>query len=115
MAKTIDEIFEKEESKHLSQLKKEDIEWLNSRIKERAGSAGIECIIRGKNDNEDYFKLTPEEIIRQHYAHLLIETYGYSKDQIKFETPVIFAGKEKKMKKEQTLLFIIKTMMLKSI
>lgn len=37
MAKTIDEIFEKEESKHLSQLKKEDIEWLNSQIKERAG------------------------------------------------------------------------------
>ena len=65
MAKTIDEIFEKEESKHLSQLKKEDIEWLNSQIKERAGGgAGIECIIRGKNDSGDYFKLTPEEIIR---------------------------------------------------
>ena len=104
MAKTIDEIFEKEESKHLSQLKKEDIEWLNSRIKERAGSAGIECIIRGKNDNEDYFKLTPEEIIRQHYAHLLIETYGYSKDQIKFETPVIFAGKEKKDEKRTDIV-----------
>ncbi|EKU11481.1 hypothetical protein [Campylobacter showae] len=45
MAKTIDEIFEKEESKHLSQLKKEDIEWLNSQIKERAGGVQVLSVL----------------------------------------------------------------------
>ena len=54
----------------------------------------LSVIIRGKNKEGDYFKLTPEEIIRQYYAYKLIEDYGYSKDQIKFELPAVFQGKE---------------------
>ncbi len=95
MPKKIEQILETEEVKHISQFTQEDKDWINSRIHDRAdGEAGIECLIRGKNDDGDYFKLTPEEIVRQYYAHLLIEEYGYSKEQIEFELPAVFAGKE---------------------
>ena len=40
---------------------------------------------RRKNDNGDYFKLTPEETVRQYYAYKLLEVYGYSKEQISQE------------------------------
>lgn len=95
MAKKIDQIFETEEAKHVSQFSEDDKAWLNSQIHDRTdGEAGVECIIRGKNDEGDYFRLTPEEIVRQFYAHKLIDTYGYTKEQIKFEMPAVFAGKE---------------------
>lgn len=49
-----------------------------------------------RNDRDgDYFELTPEEIVRQHYAHKLIEEYGYKKEQISFEEPVFFAGRSR--------------------
>lgn len=95
MPKKIEQILETEEAAHISQFTQKDKDWINSRIHDRAdGEAGVECVIRGKNDNGDYFKLTPEEIVRQYYAHKLIEDYGYSKDQIQFELPAVFAGKE---------------------
>lgn len=92
---TIKDILKKSEYEHLSQFTPEDQKWINDRIRNRTdGEPGIECIIRGKNDNGDYFKLTPEEIIRQHYTRKLIEDYGYKKEQIVFELPAIYAGKE---------------------
>lgn len=95
MPKTIDQILEPGEMAHLMQFEQEDIDWINSRINDRNdGQPGVECIIRGKNDNGDYFKLTPEEIVRQYYARKLIEIYGYSTEQIKFELPAVFAGKD---------------------
>lgn len=95
MPKTIEEILETEEAAHISQFTQADKEWINGRIHDRAdGKPGIDCVIRGKNDKNDYFKLTAEEIVRQYYAHKLIEVYGYTKNQIKFELPAIFAGKE---------------------
>lgn len=95
MTKKLEQILETDEIKHISQFSENDKKWLNNRIHDRAdGEAGVECIIRGKNDDGDYFKLTPEEIVRQYYAHKLIDVYGYSKGQIKFELPVVFAGKE---------------------
>lgn len=95
MAKRIDQILTPDEYSHLSQFKQEDIDWINSRIHDRAdGKPGVECVIRGKNDSGDYFKLTAEEIIRQYYAHRLIETYGYKSEQLKFEVPVVYAGRE---------------------
>lgn len=91
----MEQIFEAREVDHISRFTQEDKEWINGRIHDRAdGEAGVECIIRGKNKEGDYFKLTPEEIIRQYYAYKLIEDYGYSKDQIKFELPAVFSGKE---------------------
>lgn len=95
MPKKIEQIFEPEEATHISQFTQDDKEWINGRIHDRAdGLPGVECVIRGKNDDGDYFKLTPEEIVRQYYAHKLIEAYGYSKKQIQFELPAVFAGKE---------------------
>lgn len=95
MPKKIEQILETEEAAHISQFTQDDKAWINSRIHDRAdGEAGVECVIRGKNDDGDYFKLTPEEIVRQYYAYKLMEVYGYSKEQIKFELPAVFAGKE---------------------
>ena len=63
MPKQIEQILEAEEVTHIAQFTQEDKDWINSRIHDRAdGEPGVECIIRGKNDNGDYFKLTPEEI-----------------------------------------------------
>ena len=95
MPKKIEQILDHDEAAHIAQFNQQDKDWINNRIHDRAdGEAGIECIIRGKNDGGDYFKLTPEEIVRQYYAYKLIEVYGYSKDQIQFELPAVFAGKE---------------------
>lgn len=95
MPKKIEQILETEEAAHISQFTQDDKDWINGRIHDRAdGEAGVECVIRGKNDDGDYFKLTPEEIVRQYYAYKLMEVYGYSKEQIKFELPAVFVGKE---------------------
>lgn len=62
---TIKEILSKDEYEHISRLSKEDIDWINSRIRTRAdGKPGVECIVRGRNSDGDFFELTPEEIIR---------------------------------------------------
>ena len=91
----IKDILSSTEYNSLNQFTKEDIDWINSRIRIRKdGEAGIECVVRGKNSKGDLFKLTPEEIVRQHYTNKLIAEYGYSADQISFEEPVLFAGRE---------------------
>ena len=77
----IRDILEPNEYNSLNQFSQEDKDWINGRIKiRRNGSAGIECVKRGMNRDGDYFELTPEEIVRQHYAHKLIEEYGYKKE-----------------------------------
>lgn len=92
----IRDILELNEYNSLNQFSQEDKDWINGRIKiRRNGSAGIECVKRGMNRDGDYFELTPEEIVRQHYAHKLIEKYGYKKEQISFEEPVFFAGRSR--------------------
>ncbi|MBV7273753.1 N-6 DNA methylase [Clostridiaceae bacterium UIB06] len=95
MPKKIDQILKPEEASHIAQFTQEDKDWINSHIHDRAdGEPGVECVVRGKNDDGDYFKLTPEEIVRQYYAYKLMEIYGYSKEQIGFELPAVYAGKE---------------------
>ncbi len=37
-------------------------------------------------------KSNPEEIVRQLWVHKLINTYGYSKDEIELEKPITFGG-----------------------
>lgn len=76
-------------------FKKEAIDWLNKRIDNRKdGKLGVECIVRGLNNDGDLFELKPEEVIRQLYAYELINDYGYDVKQLEFEVPVIFAGRE---------------------
>ena len=92
---SIKEILKEEEYSHLAQFTEDDKKWINERIHTRKdGKPGVECVVRGKNDDGDYFKLTPEEIIRQYYANKLLTLYGYTKEQICFELPAVYAGKE---------------------
>lgn len=90
----IKDILEPSEYESLNQFTPDDIEWINGRINTRRnGEPGIECVVRGKNSDGDYFKLTPEEIVRQYYAYKLITEYGYDKEQLSLEEPVLIAGK----------------------
>jgi len=90
----IKDILEPSEYESLNQFSKEDIEWINGRINTRRnGEPGVECVVRGKNNDGDFFKLTPEEIVRQYYAYKLIKEYGYDKEQLSLEEPVLIAGK----------------------
>lgn len=92
---TIKDILKKDEYEHISQISMDDKKWINNRIQIRAdGKPGVECIVRGKTREGDFFELTPEEIIRQYYAHKFLETYGYTKEQLALELPVIYSGKE---------------------
>lgn len=66
----IKDILEPSEYDSLNQFTSDDIEWINGRINTRRnGEPGIECVVRGKNNDGDYFKLTPEEIVRQYYGN----------------------------------------------
>lgn len=51
----------------------------------------VNCIIRDKD-----IQLKPEEIIRQLYATILINHYGYDKSRLAFEYPVNFGRETKK-------------------
>lgn len=92
----IKDILKNGEYDLLTDFSKEEIKWLNDKIKIRKdGKAGVECIVRGMNRDNDYFELKPEEIVRQLYAYKLIETYGYPKELLDFEVLTTFAGREK--------------------
>ena len=92
---SIKDILKKDEYDHLAQFTDEDKKWIDDQIQTRKdGELGVECIIRGKNDDGDYFKLTPEEVVRQYYTYLLLKNYGYTSEQIEFEVPAVYAGKE---------------------
>jgi len=91
----IKDILKPDEYENLNQVNQTDRDWLNDRIQiRRDGEPGVECVVRGTNSEGDYFKLTPEEIIRQYYAYKLLSEYGYKKEQISFEEPVLFAGRQ---------------------
>lgn len=92
----IKDVLKPEELRSLTQFTAEEQNWLNKRIHNRKdGKPGVECVVRGMNSDGDYFELKPEEVVRQLYAHKLIEEYGYSKDQLEFEVQAVYAGREK--------------------
>lgn len=90
----IAEILKKSSSHGLEMFKPEEIEWLEKRIELKETKAGVgyyaDCFVRGKN-----IKMTPEEVVRQLYAHRLVEEYGYDIGRLAFEFPVFF-GRESK-------------------
>ncbi|WP_106627017.1 N-6 DNA methylase [Selenomonas massiliensis] len=91
----IKDILKPVELRDLKQFSAKEQEWLNKRIQNRKdGKPGVECVVRGLNSDGDFFELKPEEIVRQLYAHRLIEEYGYSKDQLEFEVQAVYAGRE---------------------
>lgn len=90
----IAEILKKSSSHGLEMFKSEEIEWLENRIELKKTKAGpgyyADCFVRGKN-----IKMTPEEVVRQLYAHRLVEDYGYDIGHLAFEFPIFF-GREAK-------------------
>ena len=57
----IKDILKNGEYDLLTDFSKEEIKWLNDKIKIRKdGKAGVECIVRGMNRDNDYFELKPE-------------------------------------------------------
>lgn len=63
---------------------------LEDKITLKNNKAYIECIVRNKD-----IQLKPEEIVRQLYAHKLINEYGYPKKRLKFEHGVQFGRQTK--------------------
>lgn len=90
----IAEILKKSSSHGLEMFKPDEIEWLEKRITLKKTKAGVgyyaDCFVRGKN-----IKMTPEEVVRQLYAHRLVEEYGYDIGRLAFEFPIFF-GREAK-------------------
>ena len=50
----------------------------------------VQCIVRGTD-----IQLKPEEVVRQLYATRLVNRYGYPRNRLAFEHPILF-GREKK-------------------
>ncbi len=79
------------DSKHnITLFNNAKIQALEDRIEEKDGKLYVECIIRKKR-----IILKPEEVVRQLYAHVLIDEFGYEDKLIKFEYSIHF-GREKK-------------------
>ena len=73
----------------LEQIKQLEDSIIIKQIREKE-VAYFSCVIRKKE-----IKLTPEEAVRQLYALVLRDNFGYSADRMQFEYPVSF-GREKK-------------------
>ena len=71
---TIQDILKTEEMENLTLFTEHEIEWLNARINKRKnGKYGVECVVRGRTESDDFFELGPEEVVRQLLAHKLSE------------------------------------------
>jgi hypothetical protein len=64
---------------------------INIRIEERNGKRMVFDILRKK-----YIVLTPEEWVRQHFVHLLINHYQYPKSLIKVESGLSYNDMKKR-------------------
>ena len=90
----IEQIIGKSQTHSLKLFTQEGIDWLEGRIFKRQTKRGeefaVKCFVREKE-----IKLTPEEVVRQLYAHRLVEDYDYPVSRLAFEFPVYF-GRETK-------------------
>lgn len=90
----IKQILEESNTHSLNLFTAEEIAWLDKRVFIRTTKKdhefAVKCIVRDKD-----IRLTPEEIVRQLYAHRLIVKYGYPVSRLAFEFPVFF-GRETK-------------------
>lgn len=66
-------------------MKKLNLPEFNIRTKEEEGNKYIFDIVRKK-----FIVLTPEEWVRQHFLHLMINHLGYPKSLIKLEFPITY-------------------------
>ena len=90
----IEQILGSSSSHGLKLFSVDEIAWLEDRVFQRQTKRGkeyaVNCIVREKD-----IKLTPEEVVRQLYAHRLMDEYGYPVSRLAFEFPVFF-GRETK-------------------
>lgn len=90
----IKQILGKSKTHSLMLFAPEEVAWLEGRIFSRKRKTGTEwavnCFVRGKD-----VKLTPEEVVRQLYAHRLEEAFGYPVSRLMFEYSIFF-GREAK-------------------
>ena len=90
----IEQILGKSKTHSLKLFAPEEVAWLEGRIFSRKRKTGpewaVNCIVRGKD-----VKLTPEEVVRQLYAHRLEEEFGYPVSRLVFEYSIFF-GREAK-------------------
>ncbi|MCR4713954.1 MAG: N-6 DNA methylase [Treponemataceae bacterium] len=82
---TLSDILTTEEISKLTQFSDSEKKWLEARILQGINEDGksilkVNCIVREKE-----IELKKEEVVRQIYAHKLIEEYNYPKDRIEFE------------------------------
>lgn len=88
------QIFGKTNPYGLTLFASEEIAWLERRMFTRTTKKGpeiaVKCVVREKD-----IRLTPEEVVRQLYAHRLLDQYGYPPSRLAFEFPIYF-GRETK-------------------
>lgn len=82
---TLKDILSENEISKLTQFSSAEITWLEERMfsgtnEEGKTVAKVQCVVREKE-----IELKPEEVVRQLYAHKLIEEFNYPKDRIEFE------------------------------
>lgn len=82
---TLKDILSENEISKLTQFSSAEISWLEERMfsgtnEEGKTVAKVQCVVREKE-----IELKPEEVVRQLYAHKLIEEFNYPKDRIEFE------------------------------
>jgi type I restriction enzyme M protein len=80
----IEQIIGKSQTHSLKLFKDEEINWLEGRFFKRQTKRGdefaVKCVVREKD-----IKLTPEEVVRQLYAHRLVKDYDYPVSRLAFE------------------------------
>lgn len=90
----IEQIIGKTQAHSLKMFSQDEIDWLEESIFKRQTKRGeefaVKCFVREKE-----IKLMPEEVVRQLYAHRLVEDYDYPVSRLAFEFPVYF-GRETK-------------------
>lgn len=79
------DILSDNEISKLTQFSPAEITWLEKRMfsgtnEEGKTVAKVQCVVREKE-----IELKPEEVVRQLYAHKLIEEFNYPKERIEFE------------------------------
>lgn len=82
---TLKDILSDNEISKLTQFSPAEITWLEERMFSGTNDEGktvakVQCVVREKE-----IELKPEEVVRQLYAHKLIEEFNYPKERIEFE------------------------------
>ena len=91
----IEQILGQSNTHSLKLFSPDEIKGLEGRVFPRNTKKGkeyaVKCLVREKD-----IRLTPEEVVRQLYAHRLVERYGYPLSRLAFEFPVFFGRDAKR-------------------